>query len=305
MSKIQRALQRLQREGKLREAASPGPLPEAVIPIARKKTIALEGDKYHVDQEKLIHGGLLAPLDQAIPVAGEFRRIKRPLLDNAARDLSNDHNEHMNVIMVASAMPGAGKTFCSVNLAASISLERELNVLLIDADVAKPHISSALGLGDRRGLLDLLVDDSLSVEDVIVRTDLNDLQVLPAGRSNSQSTELLASDKMAEVLHELATRYHDRIIVMDSPPLLLTSEAPAVARQAGQIALVIESGKTTTSAIEDALEHLDNKKAINVILNKSLYSQRGGYYGSNKYVEYGHYGFNDEHGRNDPEDARE
>lgn len=305
MSKIQQALQRLQREGKLRGAASPGPLPETVIPIARKKTVAFEGVKHHVDEQQLVDGGLLAPLGQAIPVAGEFRRIKRPLLDNAARDLSSNHDEHMNVIMVASAMPGAGKTFCSVNLAASISLERELNVLLIDADVAKPHISTALGLGDRRGLLDLLVDDSLSVEDVIVRTDLNDLQVLPAGSKNSQSTELLASDKMAEVLHEVATRYHDRIIVMDSPPLLLTSEAPAVARQAGQIALVIESGKTTARAIEDALEHLDNGKAVNVILNKSLYSQSGGYYGSDKYVEYGGYVFNEEHGRNDPQNARE
>ena len=305
MSKIQQALQRLQREDKSQSKSTAAPLPETVIPIARKKTVELQGEKFHVDQEQLIRGGLLAPLDQAIPVAGEFRRIKRPLLDNAARNMPNDDEEHMNVIMVASAMPGAGKTFCSVNLAASISLERELNVLLIDADVAKPHVSSAFGLADRRGLLDLLIDDSLSFEDVIVRTDLNDLQVLPAGAKHSQSTELLASDKMAELLHEVATRYEDRIIVMDSPPLLLTSEAPAVSRLAGQIALVIESGKTTTSAIEDALELLDKDKAINVILNKSLYSQRGGYYGSDKFVEYGHYGFDEEHGKYDPQATRD
>lgn len=304
MSKIQRALERVQREDKLRGSAPSSPSPESLTPIPRKKTVVFEGDKHHVDQAQLIRGGLLAPLDKAIPVAGEFRRIKRPLLDNAAADLSTAHNEHMNVIMVASALPGVGKTFCSVNLAASISLERELNVLLIDTDVAKPHISSAFGLGERRGLLDLLIDDSLGIEDVIVRTDLNDMQVLPAGTKHSQSTELLASDKMAEVLHEVATRYHDRIIVMDSPPLLLTSEAPAVARQAGQIALVIESGKTTTSAIEDALELLDNDKAINIILNKSLHSQRGGYYGSND-VEYGDYHFNEEHGKRDAQNAGE
>ena len=124
----------------------------------------------------------------------------------------------MNVILVASAMSGAGKTFCSVNLAASISLERELNVLIIDADVAKPHISAAFGLDERPGLIDLLENEDSKIEDFLVRTDLNDIQVLPAGRRHTQSTELLASERMGALISELATRYADRIIVMDSPP---------------------------------------------------------------------------------------
>jgi exopolysaccharide/PEP-CTERM locus tyrosine autokinase len=196
----------------------------------------------------------------------------------------------MNLIMVASPMPGAGKTFCSVNLSASISLERELTVLLVDADVAKPHISAAFGLAGRSGLIDVLEDETMSIDEVLVRTDLNDIQVLPAGRKHSQSTELLASERMEELMHELATRYPDRLIVMDSPPLLVTSEAQAVARQAGQIALVVEAGRTTNEEIQGALELLDPNKAINVILNKSVYTQAGGYYGGG----YGHYGFNEE-----------
>lgn len=295
MSKIQDALKRLQKEGASKSRSGSDnklagrKLPDTVVPIARKKKVEFVGEKHQVKEEDLIRGGLLAPLDHAIPVSDQFRRIKRPLLDNAAGKFGgSDH--YMNLIMIASANPGAGKTFSAVNLAASISLERELNVLLVDADVAKPHISTAFGLTDRRGLIDLLEDDELSVDEVLVRTDLNDIQVLPAGMRHTQSTELLASERMAEVAGELASRYPDRIIIMDSPPLLMASEAQAIARQAGQIALVIESGKTTDQEIRDALELLDPDKAINVIFNKSTYSQHGGYYGG----KYGHYGFNEE-----------
>jgi len=296
VSKIQEALRRLQKNGKSPAKEGTGEarrttrrLPETVIPIARKKKIAIDGEKHNLEEEHLIRGGLLAPLDQAIPVADEFRRIKRPLIDNAIKH-GTQHDDHMNLIMVASPLPGAGKTFCSVNLAASMSLERELNVMLVDADVAKPHISKAFGLGDNPGLIDILEDETMSVSDVIVRTNLNDIQVLPAGRKHSQSTELLASERMEEVMHELATRYPDRLIVLDSPPLLITSEAQAVGRQVGQIALVVESGITTNQQIQEALELLDRDKAINVILNKSMYSQSGGYYGGS----YGNYGFNEE-----------
>jgi protein-tyrosine kinase len=296
MSKIQDALQKMQKGSPPKRAEArtdlPGnrqQLPETVIPIARKKRIALQGTKHPLDEKHLIHGGLLAPLDHAIPVADQFRRIKRPLIDNVVKNAAIEA-DHMNLIMVSSALPGAGKTFCSVNLAASISLERELNVLLVDADVAKSHISKAFGLSDYPGLVDILADETLSIEDVLVRTDLNDIQVLPAGSKHSQLTELLASDRMGEVIRELATRYPDRIIIMDSPPLLVTSEAQALAKQAGQIVLVVESGKSLHQDVQETLHSLDQSKPINVILNKSIYTQASGYYGGG----YGYYGFNDE-----------
>ena len=298
MSKIHAALRKLQKQAAGSGVKSDGKaeitnrrLPETAIPIARKKKVMVDGLRHHLDEAQLIRSGLLAPLDQAIPVADEFRRIKRPLIDNAMKHGSK-HEDHMNLIMVASPLSGAGKTFCSVNLAASISLERELNVLLVDADVAKPHISKAFGLADKPGLIDILEDETMSIDDVLVRTDLNDIQVLPAGRKHSQSTELLASERMKEVMNELATRYADRLIVMDSPPLMITSEAQAVASQVGQIALIVECGKTTSQDIQEALELLDPEKAINLILNKSVYSQAGGYYGGG--YGYGNYGFNQE-----------
>ena len=304
MSKIQDALQRLREQGdrpdrgpKRSGKASGRPIPDTVVPIASKKKLEIPGEKFPLDEEALIRRGLLAPIEHALPVADEFRRIKRPLIDNALK--GSDSGEHMNLIVVAGPVPGVGKTFCAMNLAASISLEREISVMLVDADVAKPHITSACGLADRPGLIDVLVDDSLSLDDVIIRTDLNDIQILPSGQKHGQSTELLASDRMAEVMSEIARRYPDRIIVMDSPPLLVTSEAQAVARQAGQVALVVECGRSTNQEIQDSLDVLDRDKAVNVIFNKSVHTGVGGYYGG-QYGDYGSYGFNTEAEKNQP-----
>ncbi|HET6629002.1 MAG TPA: XrtA-associated tyrosine autokinase [Woeseiaceae bacterium] len=319
MSKIQDALNKLKQEGALpvqrtlTPATAPAVPPEAATPtevlaqpaarpssqdrvvemtpvsIARKKKVTIDGPKHAIDQHHLIQAGLLAPLDQAVPIADEFRRIKRPLITNATAttNAAGEPDDHMNVIMITSALPNAGKTFCSMNLALSMSLERELNVLLVDADVAKRHITRELGLAEAPGLTDLLLDDSLQVDESLVRTDMNDIQVLPAGRGHPQATELLASDRMSRIIRELATRYSDRIILLDSPPLLITSEAQALASQVGQIALVVEAGETTQQSLLQTIEVLDRDKAINCILNKSRHSSQFGYYGG----DYGYYGY--------------
>lgn len=293
MSKIQEALRKLQQDSSPKLdpnragfSAGKNRTDRSAIPIAHEKKNRTEGQKHPVSQKELIAGGLLAPLDLATGVADEFRRIKRPILDNASRK-GPDTLHHQNVILVASAMPRAGKTFCAVNLAVSVSLERELNVLLIDADVAKPHISREFGMSGRPGLIDLLVGDSCDVSEYLLRTDLNDIQVLPAGKKHPQATELLASNRMTELISEVSERYPDRIILIDSPPLLITSEAPALAAQVGQIVLVVESGETTHQALAETMNLLDREKAINIILNKSHHSMKGGYYGEG----YGYYGY--------------
>jgi len=289
VSRIEDALKKLRGAAPSPPAAAESPRAHRVaVPIVRKKKITVDGEKHHVSPDDLMRGGLLAPLDHAVAVADEFRRIKRPLIANALR-AGPGAVAHQNVIMIASGLPGAGKTFCSINLAVSISLERELNVLLVDADVAKPHISRAFGLEDAPGLIDLLHDEAGSVEDFLVRTDLNDIQVLPAGRRHPQATELLASERMSAVMKELATRYTDRIVLLDSPPLLITSEAQALTSQVGQIALVVEAGQTTKQSLEQTIETLATDKAINIVLNKARgWGRSGAYYG-----EYEAYGYED------------
>jgi protein-tyrosine kinase len=291
MSLIENALKKLQGVRPTPagpQSQSPTPSPRGpVVPTARKKKVSVDGPKHHVSQPDLIRSGLLAPLEHALTVADEFRKIKRPLIVNAFNGAPGSEG-YANVILVSSPLPRAGKTFCAVNLAVSMSLERDLNVLLVDADVAKPHITREFGLSDAPGLIDLLIDDGGEVNDMLVRTDLNDIQILPAGRTHPQATELIASDRMSRIVAELATRYSDRIILLDSPPLLITSEAQALASQVGQITLVVEAGQTTHQELAQTVEVLNTDKSINVVLNKSRnwsWTRSGDYSG-----EYG-YGY--------------
>ncbi|MEO1575060.1 MAG: XrtA-associated tyrosine autokinase [Pseudomonadota bacterium] len=236
-----------------------------------------------LDFEQLREASIVPPEDLAPNLANEFRRIKRPLLKSAFGK-GDDQIPQGNLIMLCSALSGEGKTFTSMNLAMSVALERERTVLLIDADVAKPHISRALSLDKRKGLMDLLVDRTLDIGDVLVQTDMPGLRVLPAGTQHEYATELLASERMEELMAEIAGRYQNRIVILDSPPLLQTSEAQVLTGLVGQVVVVVHAGSTPQSAVEGALELIDPSKHVSLILNKSRIqtggdSYYGGYYG--------------------------
>ncbi len=291
MSKIQEALKRLQ-NGEKSEDATPKKVLRNQVRIESARSIAKPrkggsaelGAQQHIDVDSLVEKGILPEEEHLQLIADEFRRIKRPLIKNAFGD-GQQAEDHANVLMVTSAFPQTGKTFCALNLALSIAMERELNVLLVDADVAKPQISRAFGLDDAKGLIDLLIEDSGDVRSAVVPTDLHDIYVLSAGRAHPQATELLASTRMSEVVHDLATEFPDRLVIIDSPPLLMTSEAQALANQVGQIVVIVEYGKTNHETLHDTLELLDRNKPINAIFNKSVHWSHGGYYGAN----YGYY----------------
>ncbi len=213
----------------------------------------------------------------------EYRRIKRPLLSNAV-GRSSSLVDKGNLIMVTSSMPGEGKSFTATNLALSIAREKDVTVLLIDCDVARRGVSRLLGIEDRPGLVDLVDNDELTVADVLLTTDIPNFRVLAAGSHYDYVTELLASNRMASLVDEIAARYPDRIIIFDSPPLLATPETQVLATLVGQVVFVIETGKTPQSVVEDALEQLPEDKAIGIVLNKNEgASGKSGYY-------YGYYG---------------
>ena len=198
----------------------------------------------------------------------EFRVIKRPLLKRAFADRTPGKNPN-NLIMITSSLPGEGKTYSSINLAMSIAMELDHTVLLVDADVARPSVMRTLGLPAQRGLMDILVDDSLDVSDVLLRTNVETLAILPAGTSTPQATELLASSTMTALVNELANRYPDRVIIFDSPPLLLTSESRELASHMGQIVVVVEAQTTTQHAVKEALQRLEGFDNVNLIYNKT------------------------------------
>jgi exopolysaccharide/PEP-CTERM locus tyrosine autokinase len=237
-----------------------------------------------IDRVALADAGLLPPPAEAARFARQYRRVKFPLIE-ALRDRAVAPRG--NLILIASALPGEGKTFTATNLALSLARERDVEVLLVDGDVAKPQISAALGLGDEPGLIDALADASLDVASLIVGTDVRHLGVLPAGRAHEDSaTELLSSARMKDLLARLVASRPNRLVVFDSPPLLATTESHVLARLAGQIVLVVRSGETPRAAVLAAVHTLGDHRPIGVVLNH-VRRETAGYHGYGAYGGYG------------------
>ena len=292
MSKIQKALQRLQSSGgppaHSQAINAENVANVAAITVGRKAealgiTENIHGVVIKLDHAALRDAGLIAPEYHEQLLADQYRDIKRPLIANVfGKRVAKV--EDGNLIMVTSAIPGEGKTFTSLNLAISIAQEQDLTVLLVDADVAKPHVSDVFGVGDVAGLLDVLEDSMERQEALIVPTDMPGLSVLPAGAPRPNATEMLSGSKMENLVRQLSTQNPHRIVVFDTPPLLRTSESKVLANLAGQIVLVVKAESTTQGAVGEALHVLGSNKAVNLVLNQS---RRAG--GSGQY-EYG-YGY--------------
>ncbi len=215
-----------------------------------------------IDLKRLNQLGIVTPDLGKTQVAEQFRIIKRPILTKAFTKKNN------NLIMIASALAGEGKSFCAVNLAMSIASEMDHRVLLIDADVGRPTIPDILGFQNKIGLMDILIEDSVDVADVLMKTNIEKLSLISVGAAHPHATELLASQVMLMLLDELAQRYNDRIVIFDSPPVLLTSEARVLAERMGQIILVVEAERTTQQTLKHAISQFDASSDISLIYNK-------------------------------------
>lgn len=231
-----------------------------------------------IDLAELKRMGAILPDDSRSKIKEEYKHIKRPLLQKAMA--RQDSQSPDNLIMVTSAYSGEGKTFSSLNLALSIAVERDCRVLLIDADVVKSGLGRTLAIDDKLGLVEYLNGEIDSLSDIMLSTNIHNLTVLPAGKTHHLSHELLASNAMRELAKELSSRYRDRIIIFDSPPVLITSEAKVLSELVGQIMLVVEQDMTAQQAVKNALEKLEPSKISGLILNKSHELGEGhyGYY---------------------------
>ena len=243
----------------------------APISMPRSPTVDL-------DLSKLALSGFITPDVQRSRLAEEFRVLKRPLIVNASGK-SAVRIVNGNLIMVTSAVPGEGKSFTAINLAMSIAMELDRTVLLVDADVARPSLPRLLGLSPNLGILDVLQDQSLNLSDAILRTNIDKLSVMTSGTPHPRATELLASSEMTNLLHEMAQRYSDRIIIFDSPPLLVTSEARALASSMGQILFVVRAETTLQSEVVRALATIDTCPVKLMLLNQARHSDAGSNYG--------------------------
>ena len=221
-----------------------------------------------IDFEMLEKKGFVSTNSQRQLINEEFRAIKRKLLDNAFGPLSKSL-KNSNIIMVTSSRPGEGKTFTAINLALSIALEKDKTVLLVDADVIRPNVMKTLELERKQGLMEYLLGENQDISEVMYKTNLDNLRIIPAGQSHHLSTELLASERMFEAVEEFANRYTDRVVIVDTPPLLGINETAILANLAGQALVVTEESKTKLVDIEEAVKQLNPEMAIGFVVNKS------------------------------------
>jgi protein-tyrosine kinase len=282
MTRIEDALAKLQALG------SPPASPRraaARVPQAARETApgaapehAYVARKLHVDVAKLRRQGFLAPERQEQQLIDQYRAIKRPLLRNAS-GAQQPAVDKGNLLMVASAFSGEGKTFTCINLCLGIARERDWSVVLVDGDSVKPDLSRSFGVADEPGLIDALRDPSIDIESLIMPTDIPRLALLPAGKKDAQATELLASARMAELCAGMASADRRRMFIFDSAPLLLTNESTILASQVGQVVLVVRANRTSQKAALEARDRLDPSKAICVLLSQSDVTESAATYG--------------------------
>jgi exopolysaccharide/PEP-CTERM locus tyrosine autokinase len=298
MSLVERALKKLQDTRKIPQpGARHEPVPEpmaaaaAVLPAAvpeppervvapkpaftPRRTVAINKDALRAMD-------LLPPVNLERDTARQYQLVKRALVA-AAFPGSEQSIDNGHLIMLASALPGEGKTFTSLNLALSLALEKDTEVLLVDADVCKPHISRILGMESDPGLMDLLVHADMHPESLVLATDVPNLKLLPAGTRAENATEMIASDRMKEIAVLLGDSPARRIVLFDSPPLLLATESKALIGSVGRVVLMVRADVTPENAVLQAVEAIGAGKPTSLILNQAQMAPAGTYYGYGSY----------------------
>jgi exopolysaccharide/PEP-CTERM locus tyrosine autokinase len=273
------------------EISRAAPAETPVAPVARPASAPKRaplpvpaGPVHPIDRRRLRQAALIEPEAPVGALAEEFRIVKRQLLLNA-RAMTGVAEEKKRTILLSSAQPGEGKTFCALNLALSISGEPDTEVLLVDGDFPNPQVLATLGLQAEAGLVDAIADPRLDPESLVLRTDLPGLSILPGGRQVSNVTELLASERARDIVARLAEARPNRIILFDSPPALMASPATILAGLAGQLVMVVRADRTSESDLREALELLSACERVSLLLNGAGFAAGGRRFGA--YYGYG------------------
>ncbi len=255
------------------------------VPAPVAVPVRFRGEKHPVNRQHLRDQGLIVPEGSVTALLEEMRIVKRQLLYNAGQLAQQGMGPAAQRILICSPHPGEGKSYTSVNLALAIAAEKESEVLLVDADFAKPSVLSMLGLPGGPGLMDALSKPDIDVADCVIGTDISGLWVLPAGNATTSDSEYLSSSRTAAVLERLTQGAPHRIVIFDSPPALAASPAAELAKHVGQAVLVARADRTGQGALEDAVSLLSGCPNIQLLLNAVHFSPSGRRFGS--YYGYG------------------
>lgn len=238
-----------------------------------------------IDRDRLREAAFIVPDGPVTSISEEFRIVKRRLLASIQAEANAGLGAAAQRILICSAQPNEGKTYSAINLALSIATEQDHDVLLVDADFAKPSILSSLGIEGKRGLMDALANPNVAVEECIIPTDIRGLSILPAGRQTNTDSEYLASARTTEVLARLTEGHPGRIVIFDSPPLLAASPAATLAQHVGHALVIVRADVTSERALRDALGLISGCNQIQLLLNGVKFSPTGRSFGS--YYGYG------------------
>ena len=270
MGKIEEALQRLRTDAPPSSAPVKRDASQYRPRVRRANELGIRSaQNLEIDWQLLAKHGLLAENLAASEISQQFRRIKRPLLRQIFESYPISSDDTGRVLLVASALRGEGKSFTSLNLALAITIEPELQVLLVDGDAPKQGLTTGFGLEDRLGLLDVAADETIDPAHCIFETSQDGLYVMPAGQCRSNSPELLGSSRMHKLLTEVARTSGPCVIIIDSPPVLLANEARALLSLSDYTMFVVHSGETNVNVVESALESIGGTENVYMLLNQS------------------------------------
>jgi receptor protein-tyrosine kinase len=247
--------------------AAPAYVGKAADPAA----MALQGP-LSIDALSLERAGMVDWSRTRTRISEEFRLVQRQILRSAFGPGAEPG--FSNLLLVTSARPGEGKSFMSTNLAGSIARQGDHHVLLIDSDSKRDSICYSFGLAQARGLLDLAANPKLDPAPLIVKTPIERLSILPVGRERERSAELFSTKEMTRIIQSLGRRYADRLLILDAPPCLSTSDPAVLAQVVGQILFVVEADRTQRDEIEASLDLIQACPSITLVLNKQQISSR-------------------------------
>ena len=260
--------------------AAPSPRPSPRKEVAKAAPAIVPTRQGTIDRDRLAAQGMIVPGTPVTGISEEYRIVKRELIRNFGGAGNRPILPRGHRVLIASANPGEGKTFSAVNLALSLAVEADHDVLLIDADIAKPSVLDTLGLENGPGLMDALADPHLAVGDCLIQTDIPGLKVMPAGAHHMHDTELLASARTEALLAQLEAGAPGRILILDSPPILAASPAAVLAGHVGQTILVVRADTTLESALRDAIGLMGACPQIQLLLNGTKFSPGGRRFGT-------------------------
>jgi protein-tyrosine kinase len=246
--------------------------PETEAPAARHADPETAVSSYVIDAQALERAGMIGATGNRTRVTEELRLIQRQIIRTAFGPGSEPG--FSNILLISSARPGEGKSFMAINLAGSIARQGDNHVLLVDADSKRESLCHFLGIAQRSGVLDLAADPRLDPGSMITKTAIERLSVLPVGRARDRSAELIAADDMTRLIKTLGRRYTDRLLILDAPPCLSTSDPAVLSQVVGQVLFVVEAERTQRSEIEASLDLIQACPTITLALNKQKVTAR-------------------------------